>query len=267
MKIRVNSDLIKGIFHKQDQDLLRLLENIELGDYALGDAQIKGLTVTLAPHKDLAHEDFNYRLSLDQSKDLGIQSNELFISGTGKIVHSGNAEGEDFTISGPVANFKVSFDVKDEADYLAGSSKIAFSSITFSLPDAQINSDNAAFKEHGHTEEVKSWIKFKLHEALQNVRTEAFAGRDSIISKLPALSIAPLVGLYFAAFGADKMLFTDEFIEYEFSPVSLKLVKEANLHSEFLSQIETQFTPREEGEEESALQIIFDQNLVNGIIG
>lgn len=49
LRIRVNSELIKGVFHKQDQDLLRLLENIELGDYALGESQIKGLSVTLSP--------------------------------------------------------------------------------------------------------------------------------------------------------------------------------------------------------------------------
>lgn len=67
LRVRVNSELIKGVFHKQDQDLLKLLENIELGDYALGDAQIKGLSVTLAPSKDLSRDDFNYRLSLDQA--------------------------------------------------------------------------------------------------------------------------------------------------------------------------------------------------------
>ena len=49
LRIRVNSALIKSVFHKQDQDLLRLLENIELGDYALGESQIKGLSVTLSP--------------------------------------------------------------------------------------------------------------------------------------------------------------------------------------------------------------------------
>ncbi len=67
------------------------------------------------------------------------------------------------------------------------------------------------------------------------MKSDGLLAKDSVISKLPALSVAPLVGLYFAAFGADKMKFTDDFIEYEFSPVSLKLVKEANLYPEFLA--------------------------------
>jgi hypothetical protein len=54
------------------------------------------------------------------------------------------------------------------------------------------------------------------------------------------------------------MLFTEDFIEYEFSPVSMKLVKEANLHSEFIKDLDTDFAPREEDEEASALQLIVD---------
>lgn len=102
---------------------------------------------------------------------------------------------------------------------------------------------------------------------MHNIKHEAFRGRESIISKLPALSLAPMVGLYFAAYGADKMVFTDDHIEYEFSPVSMKLVKEAHLYDEFLKEIETEFAPQAEGEEPSAMQLIIDQNLINGFLG
>jgi hypothetical protein len=158
-----------------------------------------------------------------------------------------------------VSNFKVSFEVKEgNADFTAGISKIAFKSIDFTLPQVSIQSDNIAFKEHDHTAELNTWLQTRLSDALHTLKKDAFAGRDSVIGKLPALSIAPLVGLYFAAYGADKMQFTDEFIEYEFSPVSLKIVKEANLHEEFIQAIETDFAQREEGEEASALQLIID---------
>jgi hypothetical protein len=102
---------------------------------------------------------------------------------------------------------------------------------------------------------------------LHNIKTNAFAGKDAVIAKLPFLSLAPAIGLYYAAFAADKMLFTDEFIEYEFSPVSMKLIKPSGLHDEFLKAIETEFAPQEPGELESALQLIVDENLINGVIG
>lgn len=113
LRIRVNSELIKGVFHKSDADLLRLLENIELGDYSLGHSQIKGLSVTLAPEQK---EEFHYRLSLDQAKYLGLESDELLLKGTGKIVHEGSEEGEDFLISGPVSGFKVAFQVNENSE-------------------------------------------------------------------------------------------------------------------------------------------------------
>jgi hypothetical protein len=76
-----------------------------------------------------------------------------------------------------------------------------------------------------------------------------------------------MLGLYFASFGADKMEFTDNFIEYEFSPVSMKLVKPSNFYEEFIQEINTEFAPQEAGEDPSAVQLIIDQNLINGVLG
>jgi hypothetical protein len=99
------------------------------------------------------------------------------------------------------------------------------------------------FNEHGHANEVKLWVESRLKEELHRIRVDALGGKDSVIDKLPALSLAPMIGLYYAAFGADKMLFTDTYVEYEFSPVSLKIVKEKALHEEFLKALETDFAP------------------------
>lgn len=82
-----------------------------------------------------------------------------------------------------------------------------------------------------------------MKEELHRIRKDALGGKDSAIEKLPAMSLAPMIALYYAAFGADKMKFTDSYIEYEFSPVSLKLVKEKALHEEFLKALDTKFAP------------------------
>lgn len=66
-------------------------------------------------------------------------------------MHNNEESGEEFSITGPVSNFKVSFEVKEgNADFSAGLSKIAFKSIDFTLPQVSIQSDNIAFKEHDH---------------------------------------------------------------------------------------------------------------------
>ena len=35
LRIRVNSDILRGVFHKKDQDLLNVMSDIKLGDFAL----------------------------------------------------------------------------------------------------------------------------------------------------------------------------------------------------------------------------------------
>lgn len=249
---------------------MKVLENIPLGDFALGtEATIKGLSVSLTPTEGIAHDDFNYRLSLDESKFLGIEADDLYLKGTGQIVHAGSESGEEFTLEGPVTGFRVAFEVKDNTEGAKQSKKIDFKSIDFTLAEdaTTVKSASNLFQEHGHAAELKKWVREQLSAALHKIKDDAFLGKDAVIAKLPALSLAPMVGLYFAAFGADRMQFTDEFIEYEFSPVSLKLVKQANLYDEFLKAIDTDFAAQEEGEEPSALQLIVDQNLLNGFIG
>ena len=274
LRVRLNSELIKQVFHKKDQDLLNVLHNIPLGDFALGanEATIKGLSVSLEPVEGVSHDEFNYRLSLDQETFLGIEADELYLRGTGQIVHAGSETGEEFTLEGPVSGFRVAFEVKEvpeSSETAKQSKKIDFKSIDFTLVEETtvVKSASALFQEHGHAAELKKWVREQLSAALLQIKDDAFLGKDTVLAKLPALSLAPMVGLYFAAFGADRMHFTDEFIEYEFSPVSLKLVKQANLYEEFLKEIDTAFAPMQDGEESSALQLIVDQNIVNGFIG
>ena len=124
------------------------MSDLDLGAFALGDhASIKGLQVSFEPASGFV-EDFDYKLSLDQSKFLGIQSDNIKIRGTGQLVHAGQEEPEEFTIEGPVSNFKISFQVRPE----------------------KVESKSPVFAEHGHAAQVKEWIQKRLVEELHNIR-------------------------------------------------------------------------------------------------
>ena len=264
LRVRVNSELIRNVFHKRDQDILKVIQNVDLGTFALGDANIESLKVSFEPSNG-EKDQFDYKLSLDQSKFIGIESDNMKIFGNGKIVHGGNSE--EFTIEGPVQDFRVSFEV----DQNAGSTdkKIIFKGIdlVFNNQDLIIVSTSPVFQEHGHSEELKNWLSKRLVDELHNIKTEALSGKEATIAKLPALSLAPAVGLYYAAFLAERVEFTDSYIEYEFSPVSLKLMKPKSIHPEFVKQIQTSFAPSDSSDEPSALQLIVDENLINVVIG
>ncbi len=77
--------------------------------------------------------------------------------------------------------------------------------------------------------------------------------------------MAPVLGLYLATYASEKVEFSDKFVEYDFSPLSTKFV--TKLHEEFLRPIKSDFIPNEDGEEQSALQMIIDENFINGIVG
>ena len=112
LRVRVNSELIRNVFHKRDQDILKVFQNVDLGTFNLGDANIESFKVSFEPYNG-ERDQFDYKLSLDQSKFIGIESDNMKILGNGKIVHGGNSE--DFTIEGPVHDFRVSFEVDQNA--------------------------------------------------------------------------------------------------------------------------------------------------------
>jgi len=73
----------------------------------------------------------------------------------------------------------------------------------------KISSKSDSFAKHGHTAEVKTWVEKSLAAAVRGLGDRVVAGEAAIIDKLPVVSLGPLVGLYFAAFGADKIEFSD----------------------------------------------------------
>ena len=115
LRARLNSNMVQDIFHKRDQDLLKVISNIELGSFDLSDAAIKSLKVSFEPAQG-AWDDFDFNLSLDQTKYLGLSSGNIKFSGQGKLALAGQEETQDFTIEGPLSNFQLSFDVNGEAE-------------------------------------------------------------------------------------------------------------------------------------------------------
>lgn len=57
------------------------------------------------------------------------------------------------------------------------------------------------------------------------------------------------------------MKLKDDFLEYDFSPKSLKFIPEAN--EELLKPIKTEYAPINETSDPSFLQVILDENFFN----
>ena len=175
LRARLNSNMVQDIFHKRDQDLLKVISNIELGSFDLSDAAIKSLKVSFEPAQG-AWDDFDFNLSLDQTKYLGLSSGNIKFSGQGKLALAGQEETQDFTIEGPLSNFQLSFDVNSEAE-----EKILYRGLEVVLNQdlTQINSQSSALNQNAA--QVKEWVQKRMVEEIEKIRKLGTLGNNEII--------------------------------------------------------------------------------------
>ena len=77
-------------------------------------------------------------------------------------------------------------------------------------------------------------------------------GAIHYLQKLPLLNITPLVTLYHITNGAENVKFAEDFIEFDFSPRSLKMVD--SMKTDLLKPIETSYAKLSDDKDPSALQ-------------
>ncbi len=87
LRLKFNGNLLKNIMLKQDQDILGMFSNIQLGDFPLeGDISLNNVTLSFVPQSgDL--ENFDHHISFDESEFIGFESTELKFVGNGFVKH------------------------------------------------------------------------------------------------------------------------------------------------------------------------------------
>lgn len=110
LRVRMNTNLIKNIFHKNDQEFFNILKDMELQDYLVTDGvTLKNNKVSiLNPRGQDADYDFN--ISLDPENFLGIEASDLSFKGKGNIEQANDGK-DTFEFEGPIKKFRLSFDV------------------------------------------------------------------------------------------------------------------------------------------------------------
>lgn len=133
----------------------------------------------------------------------------------------------------------------------------------------KINSKNAVLQNPENIAKVKDWIAEALLKRIETVREEGLKGLDDVIKHVPAMSLAPIFALYYGSFLAEKVKFTKEYVEYEFTPTSMRLVSWGKLYDQYLREITSEFAPMKEVDSgtKPAIQGIVDENFVNSIVG
>ena len=135
-----------------------------------------------------------------------------------------------FEIEGPVNQFRFSYDVKKNES--GEGHVVAFKDFELSLDKDQLHitaSGEAAQIIEGKTEEIRSWAHGEIVRMIHQIKNDTTSGALYYVSKLPLLNLTPLVSLYHLAALADQLSFTNEFVEYGFTPISLNMVQKREI--------------------------------------
>jgi len=105
--MRFNTDVFRKAFAARDQEVFKVFQDqaIKVTD----DSPLSDLTVSLAPQSGSV-KDFDFDLSLSK-EDMGGSSSQLAYSGQGRY------KGQDFTFSGPIAEFKMYYSLGEKFNH------------------------------------------------------------------------------------------------------------------------------------------------------
>lgn len=95
------------------------------------------------------------------------------------------------------------------------------------------------------------------------IKDDSIYANPEIMFKLPITSIVPLFGIYYLSLTSDDVIFSNKFIEFQYSPSKFKLISDRAYDR--LKEIESEFEPEQEGEAERAIQILIDENSINSV--
>jgi hypothetical protein len=122
LKIKINSDLIKTVIHKRDEEFLDLFKDMSLGDFNLDvleeseELRLKQMNVSFLPMQGEMHE-YDHYVSLNQDDFIGIECRNLKFKGTGVLYHGDvKLNGESFEYEGPVDKLRLTFEFRDSAE-------------------------------------------------------------------------------------------------------------------------------------------------------
>lgn len=92
-------------------------------------------------------------------------------------------------------------------------------------------------------EDIKKWIHDELTRMVNQIKDDTMSGAIYYVSKLPLLNLTPLVTLYHIAMLAEEVNFSNEYVEYGFTPVSLKMVTKRDIPQDLLKPISSTYAP------------------------
>ena len=268
MKARVNTELLKKIFHSRDQVILDLFQNqsleitsmdfdekdkVEKLDDVAPNTAITDLVASLKP-KTGAQDDFDFDLHIEE-KYLGAESANLMFQGSGKY------DGKDFTFSGPITLLKYHYALGQKFNEEMNYQSNVFQEQPFVL---DIDSKAVTFEGAELSESDKDFVAKKFSNKLKHMKSEIQAAKEDKIPQFPMDIAVPYVLIFYATQFAEQLKFQDKYLEFGFSATHLGLLsaKEQKLLKPITGEFDRE--TNKDGQD-AFVQMNIDDNFFNSI--
>ena len=219
LKLRINSEVLRNVIHRRDQELLRMLTDISLTPGSGEEAsqnRLDDLKASIVVQDGIKHDDFDLDLHMDKDY-FGAETSQLQYKGSGSLF------GKEFTFSGPVELMKLKYALKDKHNPQLGFDQLTFdeSEFVFQLDNSKINISDADL-----TAEEKELILNRIVDRVTDRKDTASKGNVGNFKAFPLDTVLPFVALYYGASFADTYDVTEKFIELSFSFKRMQMLTE-----------------------------------------
>jgi hypothetical protein len=192
VRARLNAEVFERVFHKRDQEILKVFSNMKLtpghGE-AVKANRLENLSASLAPKDGVNFDDLDFELHL-QKDFFGAQSSELQYQGTGEVA------GAKFSFSGPVDMFRLKYTMSRKF-----SEQLNFEQNLFEEQEFLLDTPAAGLTVTGAdlTDDERALLLSRLSSEVTSIKDTASAGKVEAFGQFPVDTIIPFVVLYYGA--------------------------------------------------------------------
>jgi hypothetical protein len=182
VRLRLNADLIKTVFHSGDQHILDVFQELEWEE---SDGPLKDFigSITTINGVDPAKYDFDIILNDPDKKFIGVEGSNLRFIGKAKY------EDKEYAFEAPVKEFRLEMEMKPDTE-----PEIAKINKDAMMPTAkQFSFDLADIVCNGADDTLKQLLKDESEKAVLTAYEDLWDGDFSTMSKLPLESFLPML--------------------------------------------------------------------------
>ena len=266
LRLQMNSDVFRTLFHKGDQRMLEAFAGLKLSYLDKSEEtkcpELNSATYSLITKEGVDFDSFDFNLGLDEW--LGFESTDLRLKGTVSM----GEDDREFAFELPVELFKMEaeFVPEDNDDVLSINKK----ALKPTVKDFTFNTGDIVFEDSSANVSAgcMSELEEGLIDGIMQMYDSIWSGDLDSLSVMPVESFLPMIMIRHVGGFAISQTINSEVIEFGFDPemVFENVRPTPSKKQSMLKEINSEFSSLTSGENPTMMSFIFDENAINSFL-